>query len=84
MFATQSWQTKAHRHLCPATTLLLVSQVVYGADKQSWASIRTALRKGEAKDGTVTLVLERRVTPDSAAATPAASGGIAAASSSSS
>lgn len=41
---------------------------MYGADKQSWANVRTALRKGEAKDGDVTLILERRVTPDTAAA----------------
>lgn len=38
-----------------------LQQVVYGADKQSWAKIRGALRKGEVKDGPVTLVLERRV-----------------------
>jgi hypothetical protein len=36
-------------------------QVVYGADKQTWANIRSALRKGEPKDGPVTLILERRV-----------------------
>lgn len=36
-------------------------QVVYGADKQKWANVRSALRKGEPKDGPVTLVLERRV-----------------------
>lgn len=35
--------------------------VVYGADKQKWANVRSALRKGEPKDGPVTLVLERRV-----------------------
>lgn len=35
-------------------------QVVYGADKQTWASIRGALRKGDKADGAVTLVLERR------------------------
>ncbi|GFR48679.1 hypothetical protein Agub_g10634, partial [Astrephomene gubernaculifera] len=34
--------------------------VVYGADKQSWTSICGALKKGEARDGDVTLVLERR------------------------
>ncbi|GIL78527.1 hypothetical protein Vretimale_6122 [Volvox reticuliferus] len=34
--------------------------VVYGADKQSWSSICAALKKGEVKDGDVTLVLERR------------------------
>eukprot|EP00882_Tetradesmus_deserticola_P006919 GHRQ01007289.1.p1 GENE.GHRQ01007289.1~~GHRQ01007289.1.p1 ORF type:complete len:321 (+),score=76.04 GHRQ01007289.1:173-1135(+) len=39
--------------------------VVYGADKQTWASIRGALRKGEPKDGPVTLVLERRVVDSS-------------------
>jgi hypothetical protein len=39
--------------------------VVYGADKQTWANIRGALRKGEPKDGPVTLVLERRVTSSS-------------------
>jgi hypothetical protein len=44
-------------------------QVVYGADKQSWASVRSALRKGEVKDGEVTLILERRSLPrDSTAA----------------
>jgi hypothetical protein len=48
--------------------LRVVSQVVYGADKQSWANVRSALRKGEAKDGTVTLVLERRLPRDTAAA----------------
>lgn len=53
-------------------------QVVYGADKQSWSGIRTALRKGEAKDGDVTLILERRIRPATtqaaaaAASTPAA------------
>eukprot|EP00879_Flechtneria_rotunda_P002418 GHRR01002615.1.p1 GENE.GHRR01002615.1~~GHRR01002615.1.p1 ORF type:complete len:300 (+),score=51.45 GHRR01002615.1:96-995(+) len=35
--------------------------VVYGADKQPWAKVRAALRKGEVKDGPVTLILERRV-----------------------
>jgi hypothetical protein len=35
-------------------------QVVYGADKQVWSRVRNALRKGEARDGSVTLVLERR------------------------
>lgn len=35
--------------------------VMYGADRQSWSSVRGALRKGEAKDGAVTLVLERRI-----------------------
>ena len=40
---------------------LVLQQVVYGADQQSWGSIRGALRKGGAKDGPVTLVLERRV-----------------------
>ncbi|KXZ50094.1 hypothetical protein GPECTOR_18g70 [Gonium pectorale] len=34
--------------------------VVYGADKQSWSAICGALKKGEVKDGDVTLVLERR------------------------
>ncbi|GLC39054.1 hypothetical protein PLESTF_000515100 [Pleodorina starrii] len=34
--------------------------VVYGADKQSWSAICGAMKKGEAKDGDVTLVLERR------------------------
>lgn len=35
--------------------------VVFGADRQSWAQVRTALGKGDARDGPVTLVLERRV-----------------------
>jgi hypothetical protein len=41
--------------------MLACVQVVYGADKQAWGNIRSALRKGEPKDGPVTLVLERRV-----------------------
>lgn len=36
------------------------SQVVYGADKQSWSGICGAVKKGDIKDGDVTLVLERR------------------------
>jgi hypothetical protein len=50
--------------------LACVLQVVYGADKQSWANVRSALRKGEAKDGSVVLVLERRTAP---VTTPASS-----------
>ncbi len=34
--------------------------MLYGADRQTWTSVSAALRKGEAKDGEVTLVLERR------------------------
>eukprot|EP00775_Hariotina_reticulata_P008175 gene8175-8366_t len=34
--------------------------VVYGADKQAWGSIKGALRKGERRDGPITLILERR------------------------
>ncbi|KAG2427599.1 hypothetical protein HXX76_012253 [Chlamydomonas incerta] len=34
--------------------------VVYGADRQVWSSVCGALKKGEVKDGEVTLVLERR------------------------
>ncbi|KAG2446849.1 hypothetical protein HYH02_008006 [Chlamydomonas schloesseri] len=34
--------------------------VVYGADRQTWSGVCGALKKGEAKDGEVTLVLERR------------------------
>ncbi len=34
--------------------------MVYGADKQGWAGLCAALKRGEAKDGDVTLVLERR------------------------
>jgi hypothetical protein len=33
--------------------------VVYGADRQSWNSVCGALHKGLARDGDVTLVLER-------------------------
>lgn len=33
--------------------------VLYGADRQGWSRVRTALRRGEVKDGEVTLVLER-------------------------
>jgi hypothetical protein len=40
---------------CPARV-----QVVFGCDKEPWAAISAALKKGEAKDGEVTLVLERR------------------------
>jgi hypothetical protein len=47
-------------HVCVGCVAL---QVVYGADKQSWANVRSALRKGEAKDGNVVLVLERRTAP---------------------
>jgi hypothetical protein len=42
--------------------------VLYGADNQSWASVSGALRKGEAKDGEVTLILERRVSTASGTA----------------
>eukprot|EP00967_Tisochrysis_lutea_P017648 scaffold19998_cov16-Tisochrysis_lutea.AAC.1 len=34
----------------------------YGADKQKWSSIRGALKKGDVKDGEVSLVVERRRT----------------------
>jgi hypothetical protein len=53
-------------------TVCCCDQVVYGADKQSWANVRTALRKGEAKDGSVTLVLERRILPATSPAAAAA------------
>ena len=33
--------------------------VLYGADGQRWDSISNALRKGEARDGSVTLIFER-------------------------
>uniref|UniRef100_A0A7S3RAD1 Uncharacterized protein n=1 Tax=Dunaliella tertiolecta TaxID=3047 RepID=A0A7S3RAD1_DUNTE len=36
--------------------------VLYGADKQKWSSIRGALKKGDVKDGEVSLVVERRRT----------------------
>jgi hypothetical protein len=36
-------------------------QVVYGCDNQGWNSVCGALKKGDFKDGEVTLVLERRV-----------------------
>ena len=32
---------------------------LYGCDAQSWAAIRSALRKGDSRDGVVTLVVER-------------------------
>ena len=35
-------------------------QVLFGADNQKFSSIREAMRKGEPRDGEVTLVLERR------------------------
>jgi hypothetical protein len=38
----------------------MLLQVVYGADKQAWSSIKGALRKGERRDGPITLILERR------------------------
>ena len=34
-------------------------QVLYGADGQTWSGVRGALRRGTAKDGEVTLILER-------------------------
>lgn len=34
--------------------------VVYGADKTKWSGLKGALRRGEFKDGPVTLVVERR------------------------
>ncbi|KAI8469786.1 MAG: hypothetical protein J3K34DRAFT_274826 [Monoraphidium minutum] len=38
--------------------------VVYGAgEKCKWGAVRTALRRGEVRDGPVTLVLERRLEP---------------------
>ncbi|EFJ42115.1 hypothetical protein VOLCADRAFT_119533 [Volvox carteri f. nagariensis] len=48
------------RHIHYCLRLFLITQVVYGADKQSWSSICGALKRGEARDGDVTLVLERR------------------------
>lgn len=50
-------------------------QVVYGADRQAWSRVRAALRKGEPKDGSVTLVLERRVGSTAAAAAAATPSG---------
>jgi hypothetical protein len=41
--------------------------VVYGADGQGWASVTGALKKGDFKDGEVTLVLERRLPAGSGA-----------------
>lgn len=39
--------------------------VLYGADQaKGWGAIRTALRRGESRDGPVTLVLERGVVED--------------------
>ena len=35
-------------------------KVLYGADNQSFGNLCIALRKGEARDGPVTLVLERQ------------------------
>lgn len=35
--------------------------VMYCADGQAWPSVVAALRKGDARDGPVTLVLERRL-----------------------
>eukprot|EP00983_Pelagomonas_calceolata_P052228 1142755-Pelagomonas_calceolata.AAC.2 len=39
-----------------------VNVPLYGADKQKWSSIRGALKKGDVKDGEVSLVVERRRT----------------------
>ena len=36
-----------------------ILQVLYCADKQRFSGIREAMRKGEQRDGAVTLVLER-------------------------
>ncbi len=33
--------------------------VLYGCDAQPWASVRAALRKGDVRDGEVTVVVER-------------------------
>jgi hypothetical protein len=62
--AVPSFSLMCHAHLWKLLVLLLrkryLCQVVYGADKQPWARVRAALRKGEKSDGEVTLVLERR------------------------
>lgn len=56
---------RAHRFtfilLLPGLNLddISTTKVLYGADNQSFGNLRTALRKGEAKDGPVVLVLER-------------------------
>lgn len=48
----------AHLNTTPENTFS--TAVVYGADKTKWASLKGALKRGAAKDGDVTLVLERR------------------------
>jgi len=35
--------------------------VVFGADKTKWGNLKAALRRGDRRDGPVTLILERRV-----------------------
>ncbi len=35
--------------------------VCYGADKQKWAQVMGALRKGDKSDGHVTMIVERRL-----------------------
>lgn len=55
------------------------SIVVYGADGQTWPQVVAALKKGLVSDGTVTLVLERRLQVAAAGSGAAARGAAAAA-----
>lgn len=53
---TPVWPTKALLGAVPPERHI----VLYGADRTKWAELKIALRRGEVKDGPVTMVLERR------------------------
>ena len=58
VFGVRSCPTQPPLHPGPHDPFSLA--VVYGADKTKWALLRTALRRGEVRDGPVTLGEARR------------------------